>query len=164
MVKLKQTYPADGYFGIGIMNPENEQNIGTLWRSAYILGASFIFTIGSRYKKQSTDVVKAWLKIPLYNYKDFEDFYSHLPHDCRLVAVEMDDSATHIGEYQHPARCVYLLGSESIGLGRKVMEFCHDSVVLPGHYSLNVAIAGTVVIYDRFSKMGGILPGRASTS
>lgn len=34
-----------GYFGIGIYNGKNTANIGTLWRSAAILGANFIFTI-----------------------------------------------------------------------------------------------------------------------
>ena len=158
MTKLKQKYPANGYFGIGILHCENEQNVGILWRSAYIMGASFIFTIDAKYKKQSTDVVKAWSKIPLYHYKDFDDFYSHSPYDCRIVAVELDDSAKDIIEYEHPDRCIYLLGSESIGLGKKVIDQCHDKIYLPGHYSLNVAIAGSVVMYDRFSKIGGILP------
>lgn len=158
MKNTEQKYPANGYFGIGILNCENEQNIGTLWRSAYILGASFIFTIGAKYKKQSSDVVKAWSKIPLYNYNDFEDFYSHVPYDCRIVAVELDDSAEDIIEYEHHNRCIYLLGCESIGLGKKVMERCHDRIFLPGHYSLNVAVAGSVVMYDRVAKLGGVLP------
>jgi tRNA (guanosine-2'-O-)-methyltransferase len=42
-----------GYYGIGIENVKTAENVGTLWRSAYILGASFIFTIGKRYKKQA---------------------------------------------------------------------------------------------------------------
>ena len=158
--KTGPKYPASGYFGIGILNAENEQNIGTLWRSAYILGASFIFTIGAKYKKQSTDVVKAWSKIPLYSYIDFDDFYSHIPHDCKVVAVEMDERAMDICEYEHPLRCIYLLGCESAGMGKNVMDRCHDKIFLPGHYSLNVAVAGSVVIYDRYSKIGGALPGR----
>ena len=40
-----------GFFGIGIENAKNEYNIGTLWRSAYLMGASFIFTVNTRYKK-----------------------------------------------------------------------------------------------------------------
>lgn len=41
----------NGFFGIGILNNVDELNIGTLWRSAYILGASFIFTVDRKYKK-----------------------------------------------------------------------------------------------------------------
>lgn len=152
MGKRKEKTTENGYFGIGILHCENEQNIGTLWRSAYILGASFIFTIDAKYKKRGTDSVKAWTKIPLYYYKDFEDFHSHLPHDCRVVAVEMDESATHIVNYNHPDRCIYLLGCESIGLGREIMSRCHEKIHLPGHYSLNVAVAGSIVMYDRHAK------------
>ena len=52
-----------GYFGIGIQNAKTDENIGTLWRSAFIMGASFIFTIGKRYKKQATDTPKSWKNI-----------------------------------------------------------------------------------------------------
>ena len=47
-----------GYFGIGVFHGKNEQNIGTLWRSANIMGADFIFTIGKRYSRQCTDTMK----------------------------------------------------------------------------------------------------------
>jgi hypothetical protein len=33
-----------GYFGIGIYHGKTEENIGTLWRSAYAYGADFVFT------------------------------------------------------------------------------------------------------------------------
>ena len=34
-----------GYFEIGIYNGKTEVNMGTLWRSAYQLGASGIFIV-----------------------------------------------------------------------------------------------------------------------
>jgi len=90
-----------GYFGIGIVNCKRDTNLGTLWRSAFVLGASFIFTIGStrfvsmiidalkifdlilnvdavliplKVKKQPSDVFATWTKIPLYHYNTFEEF------------------------------------------------------------------------------------------
>lgn len=39
-----------GFFGIGVYQIKRSENIGTLWRSAYILGASFIFTIEKNTK------------------------------------------------------------------------------------------------------------------
>ena len=41
-----------GYFGIGIYQAKRFENVGVLWRGAYQLGASFIFTIGKRYRRQ----------------------------------------------------------------------------------------------------------------
>ena len=40
-----------GFFGIGIVAGKTAGNTGTLWRSAYQLGASFTFTIGARHAK-----------------------------------------------------------------------------------------------------------------
>ena len=45
-----------GYFEIGIYQPKYEENIGTLMRSAYQLGAAGVFTVGKRYRKQVGDV------------------------------------------------------------------------------------------------------------
>ena len=61
-----------GYFGMGVYRPKCTENVGTLWRSAYLFNASFIFTIGRGYKKQPTDTIKATRNIPLFYYFDWE--------------------------------------------------------------------------------------------
>jgi len=152
MARLKQTYIDNGFFGIGILNNVDEINIGTLWRSAYILGATFIFTVDKKYKKQTTDVTNAWQKIPLYHYDSVEELRKNLPYDTQLIGVELDDKALAIEAYQHPHRCVYLLGNEQSGLPRHVLQQCHQLVQLPGDYSLNVAVAGSILMYDRKAK------------
>lgn len=48
----------EGFFGIGIFRGKVEMNHGTLWRTAYQLGASFVFSLGARFEKQSTDTMK----------------------------------------------------------------------------------------------------------
>lgn len=141
-----------GYYAIGIERSKNVLNVGTLWRSAHLLGAAFIFTIGRRYKKQASDTTKAWRSIPLFHHETFDDFYASIPHDCRLVGVELDERAKPIATYQHPERCVYLLGAEDHGLTKETLRRCHDIVQLPGFASMNVAAAGTCVLYDRFAK------------
>ena len=154
MTRLRKKDPANGFFGIGIVNSFDAFNIGTLWRSAYILGASFIFTIDKRYKKQSSDVSKAWSKIPLYHYKDLDGLLDNLPYDTRLIGIEMDEKSVPLADYEHPSRCIYLLGSEQNGLSPQMLERCHGVVSLPGKFSLNVAVTGSIVMYDRCSKRG----------
>lgn len=63
-----------GYYGIGVYHPKTSANIGTLWREAYLYGADFIFTIGRRYKKQSSDTTKTIRHLPLWEFKTFEEF------------------------------------------------------------------------------------------
>lgn len=138
-----------GYFGIGIEKNKSECNLGTLWRSAHILGASFIFTIGRRYKRQASDTTKAIKHVPYYDYSSFDDFYTAIPFGCRLIGVELDANATPIENFIHPERCAYLLGAEDHGLSKKALEYCTRLIVLPGEYSLNVATVGSIVMYDR---------------
>lgn len=163
MARLKQQYEAEGFFGIGILNSEAGVNVGTLWRSAYILGASFVFTIGKKYRSQASDVTRAWTKIPLYHYKTLEDFRSNLPRSTRVVGVELTSESIPVGDFGHPARAVYLLGCESVGLPNHVLSACHSVVSLPGNFSLNVAVAGSLVVYDRINKLGGRFPLRADS-
>ncbi len=160
MSSNKNKYPHTAFYGIGVMHGTNPVNIGTLWRSAYIMGASFIFTVDRKYKKQSADVVVAPHRIPLYHYRDIEDLRAHLPHGAPLVGVELTDDAVFVDEFQHPQRAVYLLGSETNGLSDKVLDLCHGVVKLPGHFSLNVAVAGSIIMHDRIVKMPHVLPSR----
>lgn len=37
----------------------------------------------------------------------------------------------------------------------KIMEHCADVVQIPGEFSLNVSVAGSIVLYDRLLKNGG---------
>jgi len=141
-----------GYFGIGIYNTKIGANVGTLWRSANIFGVSFIFTIGHRYKKQSSDTMKTPNDIPLLAFDNFDDFYKHLPYGCQLVGIEIVETAIKIQEFEHPKQCVYLLGAEDHGLPDSVLGKCQGVVVLPGDYCLNVATAGSIVLYDRILK------------
>ncbi len=152
MARVKKITQDNGFFGIGIVHNVNETNIGTLWRSAYILGASFIFTIDKKYTTQSSDITAAWSKIPLYHYKTFQAFKQNLPFSTKIVAVEMGESSIPIGKFLHPDRAVYLLGNEQCGLKPNITEQCHSLIKLPGTFSLNVAVAGSIVMYDRVEK------------
>jgi tRNA G18 (ribose-2'-O)-methylase SpoU len=151
---MRRTWPLneEQYFGIGIYQPKTEENIGTLWRTAYILGAQFIFIIGKKYTRQKTDTTKAWSKIPLFQFENTEAFLNSHPYSCLLVGIEMDKSAENIHKFQHPQRAIYLLGSEDKGLPKQLKQKCHYLVQLPGESSLNVSVAGSIVLYDRISK------------
>lgn len=143
-----------GYFGIGIYHAKNESNIGTLWRSANILGADFIFTIGKRYSKQCSDTMATPRHIPLFHYTDWEDFFRHIPYDCPVVAVEIDEKAIPLESYHHRERCIYLLGAEDGGIPKEILAKCKETVKLLGDTCMNVSTAGSIVMYDRAEKRG----------
>jgi len=137
------------FFGIGIQNGKTPKNLGALWRSAQNLGASFIFTIGNRYKKQACDTHDAVKTLPYFHYNTFEEFYKNLPKGARLVGIELTPKAQALESFNHPRRCVYLLGAEDHGLTKKAIERAHLLVKFKSHLPLNVSIAGSIVMYDR---------------
>ncbi|EDM43716.1 hypothetical protein SCB49_09000 [unidentified eubacterium SCB49] len=137
------------YFGIGIMNGKTPANLGALWRTAQNMGASYIFTIGKRYANQASDTHNAVKSMPYFHYKSFDDFFEHLPKGVRIVGVEKDDRAENLEDFNHPRRCVYLLGAEDHGLTKEAIDKSHFLVQFKSEFSLNVAIAGSIVLYDR---------------
>jgi tRNA(Leu) C34 or U34 (ribose-2'-O)-methylase TrmL len=157
LCKMK-TVIREGYCAIGVFRGKTEHNLGTLWRTAYILGASYIFTIDHRYKKQPSDVLKTWARIPLFHYRSFDDFSKNIPYDCRLVGVELTEDATDLHAFQHPRRAIYLLGAEDSGLSDEILKACQHRVRLHGNSSLNVAVSGSIVLHDRASKVPTTFP------
>ena len=140
-----------GYCGVGIWFPQKEENIGTLFRSAMAFEVDFIFTIGRKYSRQSSDTCHSTRHIPYFNFESREHFESCRPHASRLVCIEIDDKAYSLPGFVHPEQAVYLLGSEGGGLPRDLLD--KSSIVsIPTTLCLNVATAGTVVLYDRLAK------------
>ena len=127
-----------GYFGIGIYQAKRFENVGVLWRGAYQLGASFIFTIGKRYRRQASDTTATWAHIPLYTYTAFDDFFEALPYGCRLVGVEA--GGTLVAGLRHPERAVYLLGAEDGGLPKS----CPGAMPPTCHHSGHCAMTATM--------------------
>jgi len=142
-----------GYCGIGVLNIKSEINYGTLFRSAFAFGADFIFLIGKRFKKQCSDTTNSHKHLPLFEYPSFGDFYEHIPYDCQLVSVEICEKAKLIREFSHPERAVYLLGKEDGSLPDDVIDKSFGVIQISTKYCLNVAVAGSIVLFDRFNKV-----------
>lgn len=138
-----------GYFGVGIYNTKTVENVGTLWRSALIFDAAFVFTIGKRYKKQASDTLKTSRYIPLINYPTFEEFQKCRPDGCQLIGVEQTEKSIPLDRFVHPQRVIYLLGAEDHGLPPAVLEKCQSVVSITTRLCLNVAVAGSIVMYSR---------------
>lgn len=143
-----------GFFEIGIIRGKTVENVGTLWRSAYQMGASGIFTVGQRYPKQASDTLKTNRHIPLRTYIDIDAMLDAMPLECLLVGVEMGGKP--LQNFVHPERAIYLLGAEDNGIAATVLARCHHHIALPSvrTASYNVAVAGSLVMFDRQCKRG----------
>lgn len=138
-----------GFYGIGIENGKKSANTGTLWRSAYIFNAAFLFTIRRRYQHQASDTVKAWRHVPMYHFEDWDAFLGALPRDCHLIGIEQDEHAQALDGFTHPERAVYVLGAEDSGLSESARKGAHRLVHIQSRLCLNVAVAGSIVMWHR---------------
>jgi tRNA G18 (ribose-2'-O)-methylase SpoU len=143
-----------GFVAIGISHAKYAINTGTLFRTAHSFGASFLFTIRRRYRRQASDVTYAPMNMPLLHFDTIGQMKEHLPYAAPLVGIELDEHATSLAEFRHPRSACYLLGAEDHGLTAEEREACHFMIQIPGfRWCLNVATAGSIVLYDRVAKV-----------
>ena len=62
---------------------------------------------------------------------------------------------TPLEEFIHPRNAIYILGSEDHGVPKAVVRGCREVVSLEcvNYGSYNVAVAGSLVMYDRMVKL-----------
>jgi tRNA(Leu) C34 or U34 (ribose-2'-O)-methylase TrmL len=138
-----------GYAAIGLYQPKDANNVGSVLRAASCYGASLIAVQGHRYKRSATDTTAAYRHIPLVQ---VDDLHKAVPFDCVPIAVEILEGATSLFEYAHPERAFYVLGPEDGTLGKAITDWCRDVVYVPTRYCMNLAATANVVLYDRAMK------------
>ncbi|MCH8237491.1 MAG: RNA methyltransferase [Proteobacteria bacterium] len=144
-----------GYFAIGVESISKARNVGNLFRSAHAFGAGFIFTVAAVYPRSEgakADTSDAPDQVPFYSFPDVGSMV--LPEDCTLVGVELTDDAIDLPSFRHPPQAAYVLGPERGSLSPEMTEKCAFVVKIPARFSLNVGIAGAIVMYDRITSLG----------
>ncbi len=78
---------------------------------------------------------------------------------CRWAAawwgVEITDDATELPRFRHPHRAAYVFGAERYSLSPRMLGLCEFVVKIPTRFSINVGMAGAIVLYDRLMSQSG---------
>jgi tRNA G18 (ribose-2'-O)-methylase SpoU len=167
---MSSSLPAHrGYFAIGVEGVSKAVNLGNLLRSAHAFGASFVFTIGADPHALETraDTSKAVSHVPVYHWSSIAEL--RLPRGCRLVGIELLDEAVDLPSFAHPVQAAYVLGPERGALSPELIARCRHLLRIPTAFSLNLATAGAIVMYDRLRSLGRyatrpIAPGGATAT
>lgn len=138
-----------GYFAVGTDGISKPMNLGNLVRIAHAFGASFFFTIAGRVKLADamSDTSDAAGHLPIYQFSGVDDL--RLPQGCELIGVEITGDAVQLPSFRHPTRAAYIFGSERFSLSSPVLSRCRHVVRIPTRFSINVGMAGAIVLYDR---------------
>jgi len=139
-----------GYACIGLDNPKNTINIGSVLRAAGCYGATLVALSGSRGIKHlahcPTDTQKNIRHMPLLMVDDLQQV---IPYDCVSVAVDLIYGAMSLHKYKHPVRAFYIFGAEDATLGERITSWCRDIIYIPTNNCMNLAATVNVVLYDR---------------
>lgn len=144
-----------GYFGIGVEGISKSANVGALLRTAHAFGASFCFMIGPGFDARAgrlADTADTPAHVPLWRFDSVADI--RLPERCELVGVELTSDAVELPSFRHPLDAAYVLGPERSSLSPEMMARCRHVVRIPTRFSLNLAVAGALVLYDRMLQHG----------
>jgi tRNA G18 (ribose-2'-O)-methylase SpoU len=139
-----------GYFAIGAERMSKSLNLGNLMRSAHAFGAAFTFTVGATYHalEAHADTSKGSLHLPHYNWERVDQLV--LPEGCKVVGIELTETAIDLPRFTHPMRAAYVLGPEKGILSETMLARCDHVVKIPMRFCINVAMAGAIVMYDRY--------------
>jgi tRNA G18 (ribose-2'-O)-methylase SpoU len=144
-----------GYFGIGMEGISKSANVGALLRTAHAFGAAFCFTVGSGFDARAgraADTADTPAHVPLWRFASPEAIT--LPAGCVLVGVELREDAVDLPSFRHPLNAAYVLGPERSSLSPAVLARCRHVIRIPTRFSLNLAVAGALVLYDRLLQHG----------
>ena len=144
-----------GYAAIGLDNPKNGINVGSVLRASGCYGVSLLAVSGPRpshyLRRMPTDTQKIHRHIPV---QKVDDLRGIIPHGCVPVAVDLIEGATPLPEYRHPERAFYIFGAEDATLGHRVTSWCRDVIYVPTRSCMNLAATVNVVLYDRACQLG----------
>ena len=134
---------------------QDPQNLGTLLRTAEIVGIHGVIIPGRRAAEITPSVVNAssgavehlHIAVVTNLAQSIEKLQKH---GVWVVGIEDDEKAQYYDQADLNMPLAVVLGSEGAGMARLTRERCDFMVKLPMHgqiQSLNVAVAGSVVLY-----------------
>jgi len=142
---------------LAAVNLAMSTNLGVLLRSAEAAGVGEVFIGGDpRYhpgaaRGADRHVLLSWLREPA-ELLDLADSRGY-----GLVAVQQSPAASRYDLASYPPHPLFVLGAEAAGLPRELLLACDQVVEIPivGQIdSLNVATAGTIVLFDWLRRQG----------
>jgi tRNA(Leu) C34 or U34 (ribose-2'-O)-methylase TrmL len=146
------THDKRGHYGIAMLHPSHAENVAGVARATGCFDADYMATIGTNYEHHPASVGHE-RHTPIWQFDRFGTLCESMPHDTEIVAVDFNDNATPLSEFQHPERAMYVLGEEGPGFQQYpgVLNDADETVYMEAEYCMNVAVAGNMVLRDRYN-------------
>ena len=144
-------------FVVGLENISGDFNKSTIIRSSNAFLAKESWIIGNK-RWDRRGAVGTHNYIHLKYAPSLDHIYLHEPHirDMRWVAVDNVAGAIPITDYEWKPDTFMIFGEESRGVSPMALGMADDIVMIPqlgSVRSLNVGVAGGIIMYDYASKL-----------
>lgn len=144
-------------FAVGLENISGDFNKSTIIRSTNAFLAKETWIIGNK-KWDRRGAVGTYNYIHLKYAPSLDNIYLHQPQirDMRWVAVDNVPGATPITDYEWRPDSFMIFGEESRGISPMALGMAEDVIYIPqlgSVRSLNVGVAGGIVMYDYMTKL-----------
>jgi TrmH family RNA methyltransferase len=160
--QLSDLDPINFSWGVACVAPQDPGNIGAILRTIDAVGASGLILLDGGVDVYHPTAVRASMgaifRLPVVS-ASFTDFTGWADNnDYQVLGTSAHGSVDYqaITSYSRPL--VLLLGDERQGLSPEHMKICSSLVRLPMHgqvTSLNLAVAGGIMLYDILAKIDG---------
>ena len=138
-----------GFAALGLYNPKDFNNIGSVLRNAGCFGANLIIIEGKRFSSgriARTDTRNSHRNIPTI----FTDnLLNHIPYEAKVIGVELSKDAENLNNFVHPESAYYLFGPEDGSLPSQILDVVDYKVYVPTNRCLNLGMCSGILLYDR---------------
>ncbi|MFQ3595485.1 MAG: RNA methyltransferase [Sphingomonadaceae bacterium] len=140
-------------------------NLGTLLRSCDGAGAAALILLGDCTDPFSVEAVRASMgaifTVPIVEAGVADLVGWKRAHGATLTGAALDPAAIDYRRADYGGPAILVLGNEAEGLPAEMKAACDQLVAIPMHGradSLNVAMAGTLLLYEARRAAGGDIP------
>lgn len=137
-------------------------NLGTLLRACDATGATALILLDDSADPTSLEAVRAsmgaFFTVPTFGTTSTRFLDWKARHGAILTGAALDARATDYRAARYAAPALLLVGNEAQGLPETLMAACDQLVIMPMRGkadSLNVAMAGTLLLYEALYQQGG---------
>lgn len=144
---------------IGLTNPKNPSNIGSVMRAAGCYRANAVFYTGERYARAAkfhTDTKDRSRDIPLAG---VECLLDAVPVGAKVICVDLIEGAIPLPDFKHPENAFYIFGPEDGTISQQVIDRADAVVYVPTVGCMNLAASVNVLLYDRLAKSNSVESG-----
>lgn len=153
---IDQFAPSSDALAFALCSVQDAGNVGTILRTSDAVGCEVVFVLGETADPYGPSAVKASLG-SIFGQRLIQCDVRRLAQWASCTGTTLVGTSPHAQESYREARysrpMVLMLGSEAKGLTKEEMNSCQKIVSIPmrgRRDSLNVAVAGAIVMYEAF--------------